>query len=130
MGAINVTPFGKELRKLRIDKGEVLINMADKLGITAAYLSSIENGKREIPEDFMNKLADAYNLSKEQEHSLEYSIIETKKKVTMNIPDSSKEDEDFIETALLFARDLSKLNKKQIRKVKDILSSFNNDGEE
>ena len=38
-----VTEYGKLLRKIRIDHDEILKDMAGKLEITSAYLSSIEN---------------------------------------------------------------------------------------
>ena len=41
-----VTSFGKFLRNLRMDIGELLLNMADKLGVSPAFLSGVENGKR------------------------------------------------------------------------------------
>lgn len=37
-----LTALGKELRILRISRGELLKDMACKLSITPAYLSSIE----------------------------------------------------------------------------------------
>ena len=43
-----VTAFGKILRKMRIDCSEVLGVMAKRLKVSPAYLSSIENGGREI----------------------------------------------------------------------------------
>lgn len=36
------TNYGKVLRKIRVDRDELLKDMAGKLGITSAYLSSIE----------------------------------------------------------------------------------------
>ena len=41
-----LTRFGKRLRTLRIEENQRLKDMADKLGVTAAYLSAVENGKR------------------------------------------------------------------------------------
>ena len=52
----DVTVFGKYLRKMRIDCSEILGKMAGRLGISAAYLSAIENGCREIPEGFIEKI--------------------------------------------------------------------------
>ena len=46
-----LTEFGKCLRKIRIDKAELLKDMAEKLQVTSAYLSAVEHGKREIPDD-------------------------------------------------------------------------------
>lgn len=130
MGVATITPFGKELRKLRIDADEVLLNMADKLGITAAYLSSIENGKRTIPDDFIGKIAVSYNLSKKQVRDLEAAMVETQSKITVTFPKECGENREFIETALLFARDISKLDNNQLREVKKILASVDDAGTE
>lgn len=65
-----VTKLGKEIRKLRIDSGENLASMSKKLGISISYLSAIENGLREVPPDFIDKLAKTYNLSKEEKEIL------------------------------------------------------------
>lgn len=45
-----LTRFGKQLRKLRIDREERLKDMADRLNVTTAYLSAVENGKRTVPD--------------------------------------------------------------------------------
>lgn len=42
-----LTEFGKVLRSIRISRHELLKDMADKLKITSAQLSSIETGKIE-----------------------------------------------------------------------------------
>ena len=60
---MGVTAFGKILRKRRIDSSEILGDMAKRLDVSAAYLSSIENGLREIPESFVEKIAKEYGLS-------------------------------------------------------------------
>ena len=43
-----ITELGKHLRKIRIDHGEILKNMADKLGVTSSFLSAVEIGKRNM----------------------------------------------------------------------------------
>ncbi|WP_335333622.1 helix-turn-helix domain-containing protein [Candidatus Sodalis pierantonius] len=47
-----VSNLGKYLRKLRIDHDMTLRDMADCLGISAAYVSAIELGKRAAPTPF------------------------------------------------------------------------------
>ena len=42
-----ITSLGNFLRKLRFEKGEVLKDMAEKLGVTVSFLSAVENGKKE-----------------------------------------------------------------------------------
>ena len=43
-----ITPIGKFLRKLRIDTGEILKDMAEKLHVSPSFLSAVENGKKKI----------------------------------------------------------------------------------
>ena len=44
-----MTPFGEKLRGLRAERGETLQQMAAALGVSAAYLSALEHGKRGRP---------------------------------------------------------------------------------
>lgn len=44
-----MTPFGARLRALRAARGQSLKEMAEALGISAAYLSALEHGKRGQP---------------------------------------------------------------------------------
>ena len=60
------TTYGKVLRRIRIDRDELLKNMAEKLKMTSAYLSSIENGKRQIPNNMTRSIVDIYELDKNQ----------------------------------------------------------------
>jgi len=44
-----VTPFGRRVRELRERRGLTLAEMAEGLGVTPAYLSALEHGKRGRP---------------------------------------------------------------------------------
>jgi transcriptional regulator with XRE-family HTH domain len=44
-----MTPFGEKLRALRKEKGVRQLDMAMELGVSAAYLSALEHGKRGAP---------------------------------------------------------------------------------
>ncbi|MDT3380428.1 helix-turn-helix domain-containing protein [Labrys portucalensis] len=44
-----MTPFGARLRALRAARGQSLKEMAEALGVSAAYLSALEHGKRGQP---------------------------------------------------------------------------------
>jgi transcriptional regulator with XRE-family HTH domain len=44
-----VTPFGQRVRQLRTERGVSLAWMAEQLGVSAAYLSALEHGKRGKP---------------------------------------------------------------------------------
>lgn len=44
-----MTPFGERMRKLRAERGVTLKDMAEALGVSSAYLSALEHGKRGRP---------------------------------------------------------------------------------
>lgn len=44
-----MTPFGRRVRDLRDERGMTLAEMAGVLGVTPAYLSALEHGKRGRP---------------------------------------------------------------------------------
>jgi transcriptional regulator with XRE-family HTH domain len=44
-----MTPFGDRMRKLRAERGITLKEMAEGLGVSSAYLSALEHGKRGRP---------------------------------------------------------------------------------
>ena len=44
-----MTPFGEKIRQLRKERGVTLKEMAEAVGVTSAYLSALEHGKRGRP---------------------------------------------------------------------------------
>jgi transcriptional regulator with XRE-family HTH domain len=53
-----MTPFGAAIRKIRKERGITQKTMARALGVSPAYLSALENGKRGKPGfDFLQRVA-------------------------------------------------------------------------
>ncbi len=102
-----VSDFGKELRKIRIDSGEVLKDMADRLKVTSSYLSAIENGKRTVPEDYVQKIASLYGLSQERQDDLKRAYDNSLKAVSLKL-DGVKFTKR--ELALKFARSFESMS--------------------
>lgn len=122
-----VTAFGKILRKMRIDCSEVLGVMAQRLKVSPAYLSSIENGGREIPDDFITKIVTEYGLSEEQKNELEEAKAKVKGAVNVDFTDQ-KTEADYVETAVMFAKDFSRLSVEQVNELKELLKRFESSG--
>lgn len=78
--------FSKALRILRINKGEVLKDMAEKLHMTSSYLSAIECGKRKIPEDLIDRISLIYGLSEDEKVELEDAKAKAENQVAITIP--------------------------------------------
>lgn len=53
---MNLTAFGSAVRKARIDAKVTLQSMAQELGVTAAYLSGLEVGRKKIPDEWVQKI--------------------------------------------------------------------------
>ena len=120
---MGVTAFGKILRKRRIDSSEILGDMAKRLDVSASYLSSIENGLREIPDSFVEKIAEEYGLSEAEKQELEEAQARSKGSVNVSLGEQ-KDSSEYLETAVMFAKDFSKLTEKQVKLMKEMLEKF------
>ena len=49
-----MTPFGVKLRQIRAERGITLKQMAESLGVSPAYLSSLEHGLFTSEQGFLN----------------------------------------------------------------------------
>jgi len=97
------TKYGIELRKMRVERGETLRDMANKVGLSISYLSSIENGLRNIPSDLTNKIVEIYSLNKEEVLKLQNAEKISVKEVSIKLDNLNKEQK---ELALLLSRKL------------------------
>lgn len=109
-----LTQLGKLLRKTRIDKDELLFDMARKLQVSSAFLSAVENGKRNAPNEWITELNKLYGLNVNE---LQKAIGDSQLVVKINTTKKSDEDRQLITS---FARKFDELDdavKKQIRKL-------------
>ena len=114
-----LTELGKYLRVLRRQRGELLKDMADRLSMSPAMLSSVENGSRNAPKDFVQRLASTYKLDASEQERLGLAIACTKEEVAMSLKDLSQSDQHL---AFSFARRFSELDagdKDSIRRILD-----------
>jgi len=58
--------IGKKIREFRVQNGDTLSDLANYLSIDVGNLSKIETGKRSLPFEIINKLADRYKLNLNQ----------------------------------------------------------------
>lgn len=111
------TSFGKYLRKLRIDRGEVLSDMAKKLEVTSSYLSAIENGKRKIPENWIDEISGLYQVDiNELQEKVDQSVSELK----ISLGNKTSNDKELM---FAFARNFDKLDEVKKKELQSILES-------
>lgn len=109
-----LTEFGKVLRKIRIDRQQLLRDMADKLGVSSAYLSAVETGKRRIPQDWVSKIASIYSLSCEEQADLQSAADNSVFDVTISLVNASEQKRNAV---LSFARALDGLNDEDLKRI-------------
>lgn len=115
-----LSPFGKFTRKLRIDCGQLLKDMADILEVTTSYLSAAEVGKRTPPQEWENIIAENYNLNSNDREKLSEAIYNSQKNLKLNLKDYSAEDKDIM---LSFARRFNDLGEDEKQNIKSILNN-------
>jgi transcriptional regulator with XRE-family HTH domain len=110
--------IGRYLRKLRIDRGELLKDMSDRLGVTASYLSAVENGKRTFPAEWAERIGNDYELDSSERAELENAITESANsvKIELSAVDGSRKN-----LAFAFARKFEALNEGELAKIQKIL---------
>lgn len=80
-----VTVFGKFLRNLRMDIGELLLQMAKKLNVSPTFLSGVENGKRKIPSDWVNRISEIYHLDEAEKAHLQEAFYDTNNSIEIGL---------------------------------------------
>lgn len=113
-----LTKFGKELKKIRVEHDEILKDMAAKLGVTAAYLSAVENGNRKVPDTWVGIISNEYQLTEEEAVKLQSVAYENRNSVKITYDNSDKLEADL---ALSFARKFKELDKKDVLEIQKIL---------
>ena len=114
-----LTRFGKQLRKIRIENDQRLKDMADKLEVTVAYLSAVENGNRKVPDSWVNIIAKEYNLNESEEIELQQAAYEDKKEIKINLDDALRPD-----VALSFARKFKNMTNDDLNKLQEFLDTL------
>lgn len=115
-----LTPFGKKVRKLRIDVGVTLKSMADAMGVTSSYLSAIETGKRAITDQLLNSIIGFFNnAGVSAAEDLKVAARDSQQSVEINL---SGKNQNAREVAMAFARNFDELNDDEFRRLRELLT--------
>ena len=102
-----LTTFGKICRKIRIDQGILMYDMARELGVSSAFLSKVENGKSKPVREWAEQIAEVYDLDGNTYRELVDAIEEARTEVVETISAGNQDDMDMI---LKFARQLGTMS--------------------
>lgn len=119
-----INEFGAELRNIRKQRSLLLLDMANKLNVSSAYLSAIENSKKNIPDDFVERIVKAYGLDEFTQRRLEDAVATTKSSITISVGKLTNKQRDI---ALRFARVFESLDDDELENLKKFIERGENE---
>ena len=112
------TPFGEFFRILRIKHQEVLNDAKEFLGVSCAYISSVECGKRPVPSDWEEKIIKHYDLNEKDVAKLKEVIEESVTSIKIGLIDASNAQRN---VAMQFQRSFENLDDESVKEIIKIL---------
>lgn len=113
------TKFGEFVRVLRIRHHEVMGDMAKVLDVKVPFLSAVENGKKNVPADWAEKLAAHYGLDEADRRELAQAIEESRTQYKIPMGDAGVMQR---KAALQFARSFDEMDDEMAMKLMELLS--------
>ncbi|MET3579096.1 transcriptional regulator with XRE-family HTH domain [Mesorhizobium robiniae] len=110
-----VTPFGEKLRALRSERGVSQKAMAEAIGVSAAYLSALEHGRRGAPTwTLIQKIIGYFNVIWDDAEELARLAETSHPRVKL---DTSGLTPAATELANLLAENIEKLDEAELRRI-------------
>ena len=114
-----MTPFGKKLREMRAARGIALKAMAHEIGVSPAYLSALEHGRRGKPTWYLvQKIIAFFNVIWDEAEELERLAEISDPKVSLNTAGLVPV---LTEVANVFARKVAILTEDEAQEIMRIL---------
>ena len=114
------TAYGEFVRILRNKHHQVMGDMAKLLGTSTPFLSAVENGKKNVPTNWVQKLTDCYHLTPQEQKELKASIEESRlqyKIVPGNVGINQRR------AAMQFARSFDEMDDETALKILELLKN-------
>lgn len=112
------TKFGELMRILRIKHHEVMGDMAKVLKVSVPFLSAVENGKKNVPTNWINLLAIHYELGEGEVEKLSEAADFSRTQVKLDLRDVGVSKR---EAALQLARSFDDIDEVTAAKISDLL---------
>lgn len=110
------TDIGKELKKIRIDEDERLLDMSKRIKKSSAFISAVEVGTKSPPQGFEELIIVAYNLASDIAEKLRQAADRSRKAFSLEPNSNLGRD-----TAGLLARKFNSLSDEDLMEIKSIL---------
>lgn len=115
---MSYTKFGEYFRILRIKNREVLADVKDFLNASSAFISAVECGKKQIPEDWFMKIVNHYDLNEKEQQELMEAIELSKVSIKISLTTASPIQRS---VAIQFQRSFNDLDDDKMQLIQEIL---------
>ncbi len=106
------------MKEIRSSHHEIMSDMAKWLDVSLPFVSAVENGKKKIPENWLEKIADHYSLSHEEKKALEEAIQDAQQQIKINLTMAGKPQRKM---ALQFQRSFENIDDEKAEMIYQIL---------
>lgn len=112
------TKFAEFIRILRIKNHENMGDTAKMLGVNVAFVSAVENGKKNVPCEWVDKIAGHYHLNEQEKSELVRAIEDSKttSKIDLVAVPNFKRD-----VALQFQRSFDNIDEETAKQIMNLL---------
>lgn len=114
------TKLGDFLRGLRMKTNKSLRKMAADLGISPAFLSAVENGKKKMPDSWFALIPEIYNLTDNESDEFKDIAYESFETVELNLAKAKDANKKL---AIRFARRFDEIDEKTCEELLEVLEN-------
>ncbi|MGN0797647.1 MAG: helix-turn-helix domain-containing protein [Christensenellales bacterium] len=112
------TKYAELLRVLRVKHHENMGDTAKLLGVNVAFVSAVETGKKNVPDEWVDKIVEHYKLNVQEREELIKAIEDSKTSSKINlvsVPNFKRQ------VALQFQRSFGDIDEETAKKIMELL---------
>lgn len=113
------TKYGEYMRVLRVRTHEVMGDTAKLLNVKVPFVSAVESGKRNVPEEWLPTIIEHYHLDAEEQADLRNAVESSKTQVKLNLVTASNTQRRL---AVQFQRSFERLDEDTAEAIMKLLN--------
>ena len=111
--------YGELMRILRIKNREVMADTAKLLGVKLPFVSAVESGKKNVPEEWISVLVERYGLNDAEQAELREAVENSKTQMKINLVAATNTQRRL---AVQFQRSFEKLDDETAAEILSLLN--------
>lgn len=115
---MNYTKYGEFIRIQRVKHHEVMGDTAKLFGVKIPFVSAVETGKKNVPENWIPILIEHYSLSADEQQELLEAVEASKTQIKLNMLDTAIHQRKL---AVQFQRSFDKLDEETANAIFELL---------